>query len=112
MADLNKYADKFNHKYYGIEPGNDGNQIMIDAVNNDTYNLGDWEVVESSTSGMLLQAKKLTDKKEWIVFSAWKPHWMNVVYDIKYLDDPEGLWGEAAKVGTISSADFLRNILM
>ncbi|WP_366922955.1 ABC transporter substrate-binding protein [Metallumcola ferriviriculae] len=106
MADLNKYADKFNHKYYGIEPGNDGNQIMIDAVNNDTYNLGDWEVVESSTSGMLLQAKKLTDKKEWIVFSAWKPHWMNVVYDIKYLDDPEGLWGEAAKVGTISSADF------
>lgn len=102
IADLNKYADKFDSKYYGIEPGNDGNRIMIDAVNNNTYNLEGWKVVESSTTAMLSQVGNAVQDNEWIVFSAWSPHWMNLSYDIKYLEDPEGIWGEDGKVGTIA----------
>ncbi len=36
FSDIAKYADKLDHKIYGIEPGNDGNMIiqsMIDADN-------------------------------------------------------------------------------
>lgn len=102
LADISDYGEKFGYKYYGIEPGNDGNQIMIDAIKNGTYNLGNWEVLESSTTAMLSQVEKATKDNDWIIFSGWKPHWMNISFDIKYLDDPEGIWGGEGEVGTIS----------
>ena len=93
MADLQKYADKFDKKIIGIEPGNDGNQIIKDAIKNNSYNLKDWELVNGSTAAMLAAVGKATKSKDWIAFNGWKPHWMNVKYDLKYLKDPEGIWG-------------------
>lgn len=105
MADLNEFAEKFDCKYYGIEPGNDGNKLIQEVINDNTYNLKDWELVASSTPAMLSQVRKSIKNKEWIVFSAWSPHWMNVDFDIKYLEDPEGVWGEKPKVGTLCKKD-------
>ncbi len=106
LAGLAEHAEKFDYKYYGIEPGNDGNQIMLDAVENDTYGLADWTVVESSTSAMLAQVESTIENEDWIVFSGWKPHWMNVVLDMKYLDDPEGIWGGDERIGTVVTSSF------
>lgn len=93
IADLHKYADKFDHTIYGIEVGNVGNKLMIDAIHDDTYNLSGWHVMASSTAGMLAQAAKSISEHEWIAFLGWKPHWMNVRFDLKYLKDPKNLWG-------------------
>lgn len=101
MADLNEYADKFNSEIYGIEPGNDGNIIIQEAIDNDSYNLGDWTIRESSTAGMLSSVQRATNSKKWIAFNGWKPHYMNVLFDIKYLDDPEGIWGDNDSVYTV-----------
>lgn len=101
IADLDKYADKFDYKYYGIEPGNDGNEVMLRAVENNTYNLGDWKILESSTSAMLAEVKKAHEEGRWIVHSAWAPHWMNVEFDMKYLEDPLKIWGENERVDTL-----------
>lgn len=101
IADLDKFADKFGHKYYGIEPGNDGNEVMLRAVENNTYNLGDWKILESSTSAMLTEVKKAQEEGKWIVHSAWAPHWMNVELDMKYLEDPLKIWGENERVDTL-----------
>ncbi len=101
MADLHEHADKFDSTIYGIEPGNDGNIIIQDAIDQGTYNLGDWEMMASSTAGMLAEVNKATSQEEWIAFNGWEPHWMNVAYDIRYLDDPENIWGEDDKVLTV-----------
>ncbi|MFW6252208.1 MAG: ABC transporter substrate-binding protein [Halanaerobium sp.] len=102
MEDLNEYADKFNNEIYGIEPGNDGNIIIQDAIDNDTYNLGDWTIQESSTAAMLSSVQKAVDNEEWIAFNGWRPHYMNVMFDLKYLEDPEGIWGEDDSVYTVA----------
>lgn len=102
MADLQEHADKFNKEIYGIEPGNDGNIIIQDAIDNDTYNLGDWTIQESSTAGMLSSVQRAYDNEEWIAFNGWKPHYMNVMFDLKYLEDPEGIWGEDDSVHTVA----------
>ncbi|MFN2339750.1 MAG: ABC transporter substrate-binding protein [Halanaerobium sp.] len=102
LADLQEHADKFNSEIYGIEPGNDGNIIIQDAIDNDTYNLGDWSIRESSTAGMLSSVQRAYDNEEWIAFNGWKPHYMNVLFDLKYLEDPEGIWGEDDKVHTVA----------
>ncbi len=106
IADLNKYSEKFDYKIIGIEPGNEGNQIMIDAIENNDYNLKDWELVEGSTSAMMAAVGRATNKQEWIVFLGWEPHWMNIEYDITYLEDPKKIWGENEVVYTIARSGF------
>jgi len=127
MEDLNKpeFQKKFDRngdgtpEFYGIEPGNDGNKVIIDAINNDTYSLGEWDLVPSSTSGMLSQVKKAAKNKEWIVFLGWEPHWMNLEWDLKYLKDPKHIWGKpgstrvltATRTGLQDDAPNLTNML-
>lgn len=107
FTDLAAHADKFGSKIYGIEAGNDGNKIMIDAIENDTYNLSGWKLVPSSTAGMLAQAQRATKNGNWIAFLGWKPHWMNIVMDLCYLEDPEHIWGSGSTVNTVANPEFL-----
>lgn len=74
LSDLGKNADKFDKKIYGIEPGNDGNRIVLTMIEDANNNLNGWELVESSEQGMLAQAQKSMDAKEFIVFLGWTPH--------------------------------------
>ncbi|MFN2362731.1 MAG: ABC transporter substrate-binding protein [Halarsenatibacteraceae bacterium] len=101
LADLQEHAEKFDNTIYGLEPGNDGNIIIQNAIDDGTYNLDDWEMMESSTAGMLAELDRATNQEEWIAFNGWEPHWMNFAYDIKYLDDPENIWGEDDRVLTV-----------
>ncbi|MEJ2633076.1 MAG: ABC transporter substrate-binding protein [Acidihalobacter sp.] len=108
IGDLQKYSSKFDSKIYGIESGNDGNQIMIDAIKNDTYNLKGWQLVPSSTAGMLAQAGRAIQQHKWIVFLGWKPHWMNIKYKLRYLKDPKMIWGGPSTVYTAVNPEFVK----
>ncbi|OWZ82990.1 glycine/betaine ABC transporter substrate-binding protein [Natranaerobius trueperi] len=101
LDNLYENSDKFNYTYYGLEAGNDGNQLMIDAFDQNIYNLGGWDIIETNTAAMLTEMQQKIEQGEWVVFSGWEPHWMNVVLEMEYLDDPKGIWGEDEEVGTI-----------
>jgi glycine betaine/proline transport system substrate-binding protein len=51
FADLAKNADKFSKKIYGIEPGNDGNRLILDMIKKNAFGLGGFKIVESSEAG-------------------------------------------------------------
>jgi glycine betaine/proline transport system substrate-binding protein len=108
--DLDKFSDRFAEDgtptIYGLEPGNDGNQVVLDMIENDTYGLGDWELVESSTNGMLSEVDRRIGDGEWVAWTGWEPHWMNNKYDMCLLDDPEEAWGGPSHVETLVNADF------
>lgn len=106
IADLNAHAEEFDHRIYGIEAGNDGNQIVEDAIKHNTYDLGQWQLRPSSTAVMLTEAGRKINKKQWIVFLGWKPHWMNIKYDLHYLDDPQQIWGGGSSVYTAINPAF------
>ena len=89
VADLNRYADRFDHKIYGIEAGSTYDQYVNEAIKNNTYDLGQWNLVASSAAVMLAQVKHDALEQQWIVFYAWRPHWMNVAYDLYYLKLPK-----------------------
>lgn len=90
---ITEYAEEFDRKVYCIDPGSGANEVVKKAINEDVYGMGDWEIVASSTSGMLAQVKKTMKDEGWIMFCGWRPHWMNVIHDMKYLKDPKDLWG-------------------
>ena len=106
MTDLNKYADKFDKTIYGIEPGNEGNIIIKNAIENDTYNLNNWKLNASSTAGMLDMVEQRLSNDKWVAFNGWEPHYMQIMFDIHPLTDPEGIWGEPEKVKTVMRNGF------
>jgi len=44
---------------------------------------------------MLLELQKAYAQQEPFVFIAWSPHWMNLEYDFRYLEDPKNALGTA-----------------
>lgn len=83
--DISKFRDALDGKIYGIEPGNDGNRIILDAIKNNMFNLKGFEVVESSEAGMLAQVARAKNQGDDVVFLGWAPHTMNDDFDIVYL---------------------------
>ncbi|NYI99757.1 glycine betaine/proline transport system substrate-binding protein [Nocardioides thalensis] len=106
LADLDEHADAFGHKIYGIEAGTPGNETIQKAIDADAYGLGDWELVASGTPAMLAQVEKSHQAGDPVVFLAWSPHWMTVEFDTVFLEDPEGVWGGAGEIRTITRAGF------
>lgn len=109
LADVAENAELFDNRFYGIEPGNDGNEIVREMIENDTYGFGVMEIVESSTQGMLSAVERAIERDEPIVFLGWSPHWMNNLYDISYLDDPQNIWGGDGYVATGLNSEFAAN---
>jgi glycine betaine/proline transport system substrate-binding protein len=93
FADIAKFADKFDNKIYGIEPGNDGNRLIQDMIDKNAFGLKGFTVVESSEAGMLSQVKRKVRRKNWIVFLGWEPHPMNSNFKLGYLEGGDDYFG-------------------
>ncbi|WP_254699894.1 choline ABC transporter substrate-binding protein [Trinickia violacea] len=109
FADLAKYADKLQYRIYGIEPGNDGNQLIDKMIKTNKDGIGKFKLVESSEAGMLVQVNRALRDKQWIVFLAWEPHPMNAQMKINYLAGGDDVFGPnygEAKVYTVEPPDY------
>ena len=93
FADVAKFRDQLGGKIYGIEPGNDGNRLILDMISNDKFGLKGFELVESSEQGMLAQVAKSVKANEPIVFLGWEPHPMNASFDMAYLSGGDEIFG-------------------
>lgn len=85
FSDIAKYADKLDHKIYGIESGNDGNLIIQNMIDKNMFNLGDFKLMATSEPIMLTEVKSFVPEEKWVVFLGWSPHYMNNIIDMKYL---------------------------
>lgn len=93
FADIAKHTDALDETIYGIEPGNDGNRLIMDMIEKDAFGLHDFKVKESSEQGMLAQVGRAVKRDEPIVFLAWEPHPMNANYDLTYLTGGDDYFG-------------------
>ncbi|MEO1638147.1 MAG: choline ABC transporter substrate-binding protein [Pseudomonadota bacterium] len=114
FADIAAKADALDGKIYGIEPGNDGNRLIMDMIAADAFGLGaaDFEVVESSEQGMLAQVDRASGRDEPIVFLGWEPHPMNANFEMSYLEGGDDWFGPnlgGATVFTNTSAGFVES---
>ena len=91
--DIAKFKDQLGNKIYGIEPGNDGNRLILDMVKADKFGLKGFDLVESSEQGMLSQVERAEKRKEPIVFLGWEPHPMNTKFKMDYLSGGDDVFG-------------------
>lgn len=102
FADLQKYADKFDHKLYGIGSGAPANQSIQKMIAGNEFGLGDWRLVESGEQAMLAEVGRSVKRQRWIVFLGWTPHPMNVKFDMKYLSGGDKYFGATGSVYTLT----------
>jgi len=102
FEDIAKFADKLDYKIYGIEEGNDGNEVIEMMIAENMFDLGDFDIIPSSETGMLSQVRSYARNQEWIVFLGWSPHWMNNIIDMEYLKgSDERTFGENDGTATV-----------
>ncbi|UPA23613.1 choline ABC transporter substrate-binding protein [Shinella oryzae] len=93
FADIAKHKDELGSKIYGIEPGNDGNRLIIDMVSGNKFDLSGFEVVESSEQGMLAEVARAEQEGTPVVFLGWEPHPMNANFKLTYLTGGDDVFG-------------------
>ncbi|MBB5751096.1 choline ABC transporter substrate-binding protein [Prosthecomicrobium pneumaticum] len=93
FADIAKFKDALGGKIYGIEPGNDGNRLILGMIEGNQFDLGGFELVESSEQGMLAQVDRSVQRKQPIVFLGWAPHPMNEKFPMEYLSGGDDVFG-------------------
>jgi glycine betaine/proline transport system substrate-binding protein len=108
LKDIGKFKKELDGKIYGIEPGNDGNRIVLEMIKNKDNGLDGFELVESSEAGMLAEAEKAMKAGKWIVFLGWTPHPVMGEMKISYLDGMGDSGFGAATVHTNVRGGYLK----
>ncbi|MGP9798371.1 glycine betaine ABC transporter substrate-binding protein [Halomonas sp. 86] len=98
IADLNSNADLFNSEIIGIDPGAGLMGLTEQVV--DTYDL-DLRLRSGSDATMVAALSNAINNEEDIVITSWTPHWMFARWDLKYLEDPENVFGGAEQIHTV-----------
>ncbi|CQR58100.1 glycine betaine ABC transporter substrate-binding protein [Paenibacillus riograndensis] len=92
-------AKSLNNQIIGIEPGAGIMTASQKAI--DAYGLSDYTLLESSSAAMAQELQKAYTDNKPIVVTGWTPHWMFANMDLKYLDDPKGVYGGAEQIHTM-----------
>jgi len=93
FGDIATHADVLESNIYGIEPGNDGNRLILDMIAQNAFGLEGFNVVESSEQGMLAQVQRSERRETPVIFLGWEPHPMNANFELTYLAGGDDFFG-------------------
>ena len=93
IEELNANKDKFKGEIIGIGGGAGIHANTEKAI--EAYGL-DFEQITSSGPAMVASLERSIKKNEWVVITGWKPHFKWTKNDLKYLDDPKGIYPKDA----------------
>jgi glycine betaine/proline transport system substrate-binding protein len=104
IEEMNEHKDKFDGRIVGIDPGAGIMQATERAI--DEYDL-DIELVESSGPVMTASIASAVKDGEWIAVTGWQPHWKFAKWDLKFLEDKNGVYGAVENIHTIARRDLI-----
>jgi glycine betaine/proline transport system substrate-binding protein len=84
-------ARRLDREIFGIDPGAGLTRLSEEAMA--VYGLERYNLVTSSATAMTAMLERAHRRKRWIVATAWRPHWMFQVWDLRFLEDPAGALG-------------------
>lgn len=106
IEDLKGQSDRFDGKIIGIEPGAGLTGVTQDSMM-PAYGLDDeYELVTSSTAGMLASLDTAVAAEDDIVVTLWRPFWAYSSWDMKDLEDPKGAMGDPETLNLIAHKGF------
>src|SRR6056297_3270287 len=101
IKELKENKEKFDGEIIGIDPGAGVMKATREAL--DHYGLDNFKLVSSSGPAMVGSLKKAIQNEEWVVVTGWKPHYKFARFDLKFLNDPDKIYGETENVYTLQN---------
>ncbi|MDQ0159930.1 glycine betaine ABC transporter substrate-binding protein [Alkalibacillus salilacus] len=103
--DIN-YSEEVDRTIIGIEPGA-GISVTTETAIEEYDSLSGWTLETPSTAAMITELEEAINAEEPIIVTGWNPHWMFAQFpDMKYLEDPKGVYGEAENIQTLARQGF------
>lgn len=99
MKEVGAHAKKFRNTVTGIDAG--AGIMLLSEKAMKTYGLDSMILQDGSGATMAASLGDAIRRNEWIVVTAWSPHWMFGRWQLRYLDDPEKVLGESENINTI-----------
>ncbi len=99
IEELKASAERFGNEIIGIDPGAGIMSATEEAI--ETYELDEFTLVEGSGATMAGALSDAVNNNEWVVVTGWTPHWKFGEWDLKYLEDPRGIYGGEEYIHTI-----------
>ncbi|MBN2333750.1 MAG: glycine betaine ABC transporter substrate-binding protein [Deltaproteobacteria bacterium] len=99
IDELQANAAKFDNKIIGIDPGA-GLMSKTEQVVEE-YRLNKMKLMDGSGATMAAALQDAIKNNEWVVVTGWTPHWKFARWDLKYLDDPKGVYGGEEFISTM-----------
>lgn len=94
-------GEQVDYEIVGIDPGTgimDNTDVAFEE-----YGLEDnWSVLSSSGPVMTAELANAIENEEPIIVTGWQPHWKFINFDLKFLEDPKGVYGEGNDVHTLA----------
>lgn len=106
IEELNDHAAEFEYRIIGIDPGAGLMSASEAAVEEYALEL---DLIDGSDAAMAAALDRAVNRDEWVVVTGWRPHWKWAAYDLKYLEDPKGVFGGSEDIHTILNAEFAEN---
>lgn len=105
IADLKKpeAMEYFGGEIQGISPNSGISGMTRNAI--EQYGL-EYDLLPGTGPKMAMEIGKAQRRDEGIVVTAWRPHWKWAKYDLRYLDDPKGIYGEGESVHAVVTQGF------
>ena len=93
-------AARFDNRVQGIDPGSGLNQASLEALKR--YGLKDVDLVASSSAAMAAVLAQAISEKRWMIATSWTPHWMFARYNLRFLKDPNGVFGGTERIHAVA----------
>lgn len=107
IPELKAQADSFRYQgrstIIGIDSGSAIAGLADEAI--ETYELP-MEQMNSSGPAMMAALDTAIAEEQNLVVTLWSPHWAFAEYDLKYLEDPEQVFGDNETIYWFSRKDF------
>lgn len=71
----------------------------------ETYNLS-LTLKEGSEQNMADELTEAIKRREPVVVTGWTPHWLDSRYDLRFLEDPQNVYGDSERIHTIARENF------
>ncbi len=107
IEELQEYKDDFNGEIIGIDAGANIMNTTDEGIKE--YGL-DYELIRGSEPVMVASLSDAIDNEESIAVIGWKPHWKFAEWDLKFLEDPKNVYGDAEKIHTIGRKDVAKDL--
>ncbi|MGM0452394.1 MAG: glycine betaine ABC transporter substrate-binding protein [Thermodesulfobacteriota bacterium] len=108
IPELKAHADKLDHRIVGIEPEAGIMRKTRQAM--DAYGLDDFRLVKSSEISVMAELSNAVRHQQWIVITGWLPHWSFERWSLKFLEDPENIFGDRGNIHTIVRRDLKQDM--